>query len=351
MPLYQPLVPTRYARLLLSYLLRSDEHRLQDVLRGSGMELSRITLSDAALSFAEFDALICALHRHTGRTDIGFELGLGMSADTHGVLGEAMKNSRTAGDVLALAARFNRLMSSGFTLKYRPHELGFELVWQPATGMSSFTLHAFYEIHVVSLYRVLDELLGDRLTPFESWLPMAEPAHHARYGSLPRLRAHFVSADLPEVRTLIPHALASAPLHPGHAMATPALGELQRMQNAFVEADDWRAWVELMLQESENCQPTQAELAEMLNVSVHTLSRRLEKEGTGFRQLSLRIRNHKACALLRHTTLSIEQIACRLGYDHAANLTHAFRRANGMSPRDYRRQLTEQMTVQQCMSV
>lgn len=94
--------------------------------------------------------------------------------------------------------------------------------------------------------------------------------------------------------------------------------------------------MQLMLREAEDCQPTQAQLAELLGVSAHTLARRLSAEGCSFRQLAAQVRHARACRMLDEGQLSISQIASRLGYNDLANFSHAFRRMAGISPASYR---------------
>ncbi|MBM7059264.1 AraC family transcriptional regulator [Pseudomonas sp. UL073] len=78
-------------------------------------------------------------------------------------------------------------------------------------------------------------------------------------------------------------------------------------------------------------------LAGELNTTSRTLRRRLEEQGTSFRQLQDEVREVLAEELLA-TGLSLEEIAARLGYGEASNFSHAFKRWKGVSPQHYRRQ-------------
>ena len=62
-----------------------------------------------------------------------------------------------------MAARHARLLTPSLSLHYRREGRSGELLCRPAAGMSSDMLQAFYEIHVVSLHRLLQERLGSRL--------------------------------------------------------------------------------------------------------------------------------------------------------------------------------------------
>ncbi|TAJ50715.1 MAG: AraC family transcriptional regulator [Nevskiaceae bacterium] len=338
MPLYEPYVPTRYTAPLLDYLREGQPAWLDAALGEAGVEASLLSDPEAQLGFAQFDRLLSALGRLSGRRDLGFELGLRITRDTHGPLGQALGRCANVDELLQLASRYSRLMSPSFSLLYRPRAQDAELLWRPAAGMSADTLRAFYEVHVVSLYRLLHDLLGSRLPAYECWLPMARPAHADRYRELRQLRLHFVESPLPEVRTLLKRELLALPLA---LTGDEGIGgaELAQLQSGVSKARRWSDWVRLMLREADAHQPTQAELAALLNMSAHSLARRLSTERCSYRQLAAEVRHQRACALLREGRLGIAQIAHRLGYGELSNFSHAFRKQQGLGPKAYRQSL------------
>jgi AraC-like DNA-binding protein len=342
MPLYEPNVPTRYTAPLLGYLREGEPAWLDAALGEAGVAASLLSDPEAQLGFAQFDRLLNALGRLSGRRDLGFELGLRITRETHGPLGQALGRCTTVDELMRLASRYSRLMSPSFSLLYRPSAQGAELLWRPAAGMSAETLRAFYEIHVVSLYRLLSELLGSRLPTYECWLPMARPAHADRYRELRQLRLHFVETPLPEVRSLFERSLLDLPLAPTVGAENIDGAALTRLQRGVGPARSWSDWVRLMLREADAHQPTQAELAELLNMSAHSLARRLSAERCSYRQLAAEVRHQRACALLRDPRLDIARIAHRLGYGELSNFSHAFRKQQGLSPRAYRQALLAQ---------
>ena len=78
-------------------------------------------------------------------------------------------------------------------------------------------------------------------------------------------------------------------------------------------------------------------VAERLRISSRTLRRRLEQEGTSFRELIDELRAHAAIKYVRDTDLTIEDIAFALGFSDAAAFRHAFRRWTKGAPHEYRR--------------
>src|ERR1700731_552266 len=85
-------------------------------------------------------------------------------------------------------------------------------------------------------------------------------------------------------------------------------------------------------------QPTSFDLiAERLGMSSRTLRRKLEQEGTSFRELIDELRAQGAIKYVRDTDLTVEDIAFALGFSDAAAFRHAFRRGPKRAPHEYRR--------------
>ncbi|WP_431311188.1 helix-turn-helix domain-containing protein [Methylobacterium nigriterrae] len=85
-------------------------------------------------------------------------------------------------------------------------------------------------------------------------------------------------------------------------------------------------------------QRCQAEhVAHLRRIDRRTLRRRLQAEGTTFRQLVNEARFRVAKHLLADTGMSVAQISAALGFSEPAAFTHAFRRWSGMTPSAWRR--------------
>jgi len=77
-------------------------------------------------------------------------------------------------------------------------------------------------------------------------------------------------------------------------------------------------------------------IAEELSIHPRALRRRLEAEGTSYRDILAEVRRCLAMEYLRKTHMTNEEIASRLGYSDATNFRHAFLRWTGKSPSDLR---------------
>ena len=88
---------------------------------------------------------------------------------------------------------------------------------------------------------------------------------------------------------------------------------------------------------AESIAPNQQSVACALNMSRSTLKRRLTREHTHFQAVLTHFRKENAVRLLLGTTLSLEQIAEKLGYSDQTNFSHAFRQWSGMTPGQFRK--------------
>lgn len=82
-------------------------------------------------------------------------------------------------------------------------------------------------------------------------------------------------------------------------------------------------------------------LAGQFGTTPTTLRRRLEAEGTSFQAIKDHLRNDVAIDLLCHSTLSVDEIGARLGFQEASAFHRAFKRWNGIQPGEYRRRQSE----------
>lgn len=79
-------------------------------------------------------------------------------------------------------------------------------------------------------------------------------------------------------------------------------------------------------------------LARALHMSVRTLQRRLEEEGTSFAALVDEVRHELSCRLVRRADLSLVEVAAKLGFAEFSTFSRAFKRWTGVAPGAYRNQ-------------
>lgn len=78
-------------------------------------------------------------------------------------------------------------------------------------------------------------------------------------------------------------------------------------------------------------------VAESLNLHPRVLQQRLQKEGTGFRELLLEARKGFAIDQLQHQEIRISDLALSLGYAEVSVFSRNFKKWTGYSPREWRK--------------
>jgi AraC-like DNA-binding protein len=329
-------VPARYVLLLDDYF-RSSGSSLAAVLRSAEVDPDRITETDFSLSEEQIDTFIEEGMRLAKRSDIGFEWGRRLKLNSHDILGYAMLSAPNLDRVLRLCSRYYRLLTPMFRMLYHRTGDRAELIFRPAHPMRTRTLNVLQEAIAVSVHFQCTPLLQTASSVFDMYMPFEEPPHVARYRELAPARVHFGPSALPEIRIVADTWSLDAPLPMAdeHAVRR-AEDRCKLLLKTFSANGNFRDWVVMMLNEADSVQPTIEELAQMLGISARTLDRHLQNENCGFRVLSTQVRDARARTLLVEGELSVSQIAYKLGFTDVANFSRAFRRANGVSPSDFR---------------
>ena len=88
----------------------------------------------------------------------------------------------------------------------------------------------------------------------------------------------------------------------------------------------------------QNGEPKIDNASQELQCSVRTLQRNLKIAGTSFREEANLVRNELAKSYLADPRLQITEVAMLLGYSEHSAFTRAFRKMNGLTPKQLRMQ-------------
>jgi AraC-like DNA-binding protein len=83
--------------------------------------------------------------------------------------------------------------------------------------------------------------------------------------------------------------------------------------------------------------PSAEGVAKQFGISVRTLNRRLEREGTSFRNILDELRQELALRYVGTHDMPLGEVASRLSFSHPEAFYRAFKRWTGESPLAYRR--------------
>ncbi|WP_275271312.1 helix-turn-helix domain-containing protein [Limnobacter sp. P1] len=136
-----------------------------------------------------------------------------------------------------------------------------------------------------------------------------------------------------------PVSLLEMPLKsPDHVMRSMLDQQAQLLLKQVKNGEESIPGFQKALQESVGAGlPSLSEVARRLCVSTRTLQRRLQEQGSSFRDELEQVRVEMAKNCLQAGDLSLADIASFLAYNDQSAFTHAFKRVTGVSPAKYQR--------------
>ncbi|MGY2487989.1 AraC family transcriptional regulator ligand-binding domain-containing protein [Cupriavidus sp. CP313] len=309
------------------------------LLAGSG--LSALQLGDpnvevtAEQELSVVSNLLRQLKQPSG--GLGFEVGARYHFSTYGLWGYGLIASATAADALALALRFLPLTYAFTAPSY--HEDGTLGVLGFAEPDLAGDLRRFLvERDMAAAAVLLREVCGDafslaRFTLKANRVPMGQASEIVRrvFGMSPDTSARLNSLAFDR-------ALLSRPL----PQADPVTVSMcEQMCGRLMESRRVRAGAAATIRQYLNVVPgamssTLEDMARLMNTSQRTLKRRLQDEGTSYRTLLAEARGGFAKQLLLDHSLTLTEIAVRLGFSDLSSFSQAFKRWYGVAPTTFR---------------
>lgn len=195
------------------------------------------------------------------------------------------------------------------------------------------------EFCLVSLLRNLHGvscwLVDSRIPLAGSGFPFGAPPHADAYG---RLFPGEVEFDAPEAEMRFDAGYLGLPVVRDDAALRLLLQKPIPLMARQYRQDRLLSRRIVQLLTAEAGLPVDApDVAARLNVSVRSLQRYLQEEGTSLLALRTKARRNRAEELLRRTDLPLKRVARLVGYGDEASFGRAFRTWTGRTPADYRR--------------
>jgi AraC-like DNA-binding protein len=275
-------------------------------LAGTGLRAADLGNDDLEVTAAQELRVVRNVLRHGSRAArSGVVLGRRYRLETFGIAGYALVSSRTLLDAMNFAIRFMDLTFT-FSIPHARVEGDTVVIETYADTLPADVRDFLVARDLTAVEAVLRELFLDSL-------PTAYDAARARV----TLPASYLSADLPRAN---PAAQALA------AELCADLAERRRDRSPLAQQ------VRVLLTQRIRFDPSAGGVAAALGVSERTLRRRLAAEGVGFQALLDQVRISLAGRLLATGSLSVDEVAERLGYAESASFIHAHRRWLGTTP-------------------
>ncbi|RZI86757.1 MAG: AraC family transcriptional regulator [Rubrivivax sp.] len=329
-------VPARYITELVHHL-EGQGLSCKSALKKAGFTKALLALPATRLSREALTVFLQDIARTSGRTDLGFETGLLTNLASVDVVGQLMLSAHSLAEGFEQVAPYFALVTPTFKMHCGRDGSDHVISFAPAMPIPYDMALMGLETIAVASHRLMLFLMQVQTLTYVLEPSWPAPAHAHRYRTLKGAKVRFGTGHGPALSMRLPQATAELPLPMASKLALQQANEsCSRMLRELTDSKSWREWVRTMLHAVEGSQPTHHQLAAMMSISGRTLIRYLEAEGVGYRELALAVRHEKALAFLKQPSLTLADIAHRLGYSDVANFSRAFRAMAGQAPGAYR---------------
>jgi AraC-like DNA-binding protein/DNA-binding transcriptional ArsR family regulator len=304
----------------------------EDALRDAGIDVRQLSHDGARITSGQMEALSARAMRQLDDEALGW-FSRTLPWGTYGMLCRASLTAPTLGVALRRWCRHHRLLTEDILLTLEDDGRTATLSiaeHHPLRDLREFCLlTSLRYVHGYASW-----LIDSRLSVQQVEFPFSPPPHADVY---PHLFPGPVRFDAPHAALRLDSRYLAMPLHRDEAA-------LQRMlQRAlYLTVKQYRRdrLVTQRLRQALLDHPAlganaQA-MASHLHVSVRTLHRQLDDEGTSLQQLKDEVRRDRAMSLLRRSGQSVKQVASACGFASDKSFSRAFRLWTGMSPASWR---------------
>lgn len=326
-------LPAAYARYLVELVARWNVPPGK-LLEGLPISLATLSDPEARMGVDEVEWLTARARELTGEEGLGVYLALQIPISAHGYIGFAAMSARTVGEAIELAVQYapSRTGVFGLRLEVSGHKAALILE-------EYFDLRSARDLVVFALLGSIARVgrtLSGREQQGSLEFAFPEPSYFRRLSRMIPVSVRFAQ---PQNRIVFDREELEAPL-PTHDPVALQLAreQCERELSRYGAAGAFLLRVRGAIPKRDGVCKL-GEVARRLHVSERTLKRRLAAAGTSYFELVDEFRQTRAKQLLRDRSLSVDEIAGRLGYCDAAGFTRAFRRWTGTTPAAFRRAL------------
>lgn len=320
--------------------LEALDIRAGSLLQRFGLPPARLAEAGARLSIPHYMRLGHAAIALSQRPDLGLLMGRHNRLEHLGLAGACAGLAPDIRAAVRALTRFEPLYAHNHLGQSSLQESG-EGAWISFYSIAPYNGYNRFVVDTVlkSWHSHMQQLSGQPVRLEGVQIEYPAPPHAAAFEAAFDCPVEF---SAPANRILCsPATLATAnPRHSPHSW-----NELQQLCRRQLEQQQTPASLSgqvtrLLGQQLRHGEPELAAIARQLRLPAWTLQRRLEQEGSSFRQLVRETRHGLAISYLCDTQLSIAEIAWQLGFSSSEAFQRAFKRWQGQPPGNFRRQHT-----------
>ena len=309
------------------------------ILELSGKSIEELCSESCLVDDKIYNAIIEAVVKVSNDEYFGLHASENLNLAAAGIISQLTHTAETVKQALEVCCEYANLGCSALPLALTEEKDHFKVTMKPtrlwqkqspvavrhtAEGMISFTIKEFHSLTRMKHY------------PIAIHLPWAKPDNTSEYLRVfgcpvffnkpeiaiqlkkDHVNDNVITADYNLFRILVSHAEEKS------AKLKQIAGFTSIVKQSVVNL------VKLEF-------PTIEQVAAHLNISARTLQRRLQEEGSNYKQLIDDLKKDFALSYIIRADLGVTEIAYMLGYGDASAFNRSFKRWMGVSPREYRK--------------
>ncbi|MGK0289384.1 MAG: AraC-like DNA-binding protein, partial [bacterium] len=274
--------------------------------------------------------------RLTDDQNFGFHMGK-QGTNRNLIVEYIFLNSKTLSDSFANVMRYTRLIADGFPpILYQKDNL-FHIEIQPLTPALSLPKHPVETTFAFIINRIR-QVLGDSFAPQAIYFKHNCNQNKDEYAEFFQSPVYFEQKKnklvfhTKQLDIKIPKADSN--------LQTFLTQQANLMLEQLPKEADFTAHTQkILIEKISTGQVTASSVAEDLGISLRTFQRRLKDLQTTFQEQLNVVRQSLAKHYLKDKKLPIFEIAFLLGFTEQSTFTRAFKRWNGTTPAEYRKQI------------
>ncbi|HMO45999.1 MAG TPA: AraC family transcriptional regulator [Rubrivivax sp.] len=299
------------------------------LLQGTGLEPRQLDDPQARITQQQKLTIFRNAKRLTSVPEVGLRAGARQRLSDFGVYGYALVSSRTFGEAVLLGIKHVHLAGPVLDKRFRID--GDSAVFE-AHGMREVgdVLPLASEFWFASILRLTHCVLEAPLPSRRLLLPYPRPGHAS---ACERMFGCAVDFDADVMEWHFDAAVLRVPCPSANPITAGLCAQFcERMLDSLPEESELLRRIRTACLNSRGEFPNADEMAARLGLSVRTLHRRLAEQGQPYQHLVDDVRRSLAIEFLQNTSLSVEEIAGRVGFSEASNFRKAFRKWTGHAP-------------------
>jgi len=260
----------------------------------------------------------------------GIKVASHIKQTTFHALSYGLSASSTLKEAFERVQRYCHVASDAIEYEFSRHGAEYHFIIEPARDVADESVDAL----VAAYLRMCRSLIGHDYSPLRIEFRRPRPAKIDDFQSVLRAPLHFEAA---RTRLVFDRESIERPLDGGNPELARHHDAIALQYLSRIERDNiqWRVR-EVLTQRLARGEPSQEDVAELLNVSARTLQRKLGESGVTYKEILDETRRVLALAYLSAPRHSVSEVTYLLGFSAGSSFTRAFRRWTGQSPSDWR---------------